>query len=314
MSVAILRFAVEDGMARLGAAVQGVVYDLSAWFPADPHALLADGRLADPEFMKELGARAANGPAVGSVSALCDRIHVDGVRLLAPFDPPEIWGVGVSYERTARLHEEDLQTRGVSWRGLYDYVYSSRRPEIFFKGLRHHAVGPHGEIGIRRDSAGTIVEAELGCVFDRKGSIVAYTAVNDVTAWDIERENPLFLSCAKIFRGSCAFGPALVPAWAIPNPRDLAVECRIERDGREVFSERGHTSHLHRSMDELARYLFQDNLVADGALLATGTAVGVPHDFSLEHGDVVTITVERIGTLVNRAIRLSEARHPMAAK
>lgn len=311
--MAILRFAAEDDVPRLGAAVDGTVYDLSAWLPADPLPLLADGRLADPGFMKELGARAANGPAVASVSALCGRIPVDGIRLLAPYDPPEIWGVGVTYERTARLHEDDLQMRGVSWRGLYDYVYSSRRPEIFFKGLRHHAVGPHGEIGIRRDSEGTIVEAELGCVFDRKGNIVAYTAVNDVTAWDIERENPLFLSYAKIFRGSCAFGPVLVPAYAIPNPRDLAVECRIERGGREVFSDRGHTSHLRRSIDELARYLFQDNLVAGGALLATGTAVGVPHDFALEHGDVVTITVERIGTLVNHAIRLSEARHSMAA-
>ena len=43
-------------------------------------------------------------------------------------------GVGVSYKTAADLHEEDLRKDG-GQHGIYDYVYSSTRPEIFSRDL-----------------------------------------------------------------------------------------------------------------------------------------------------------------------------------
>src|SRR5687768_15665050 len=46
-------------------------------------------------------------------------------RLTVPLTPPEVWGAGVTYKRSADFREEGT--------GFYDKVYSAERPELFFK-------------------------------------------------------------------------------------------------------------------------------------------------------------------------------------
>ncbi len=57
--------------------------------------------------------------------------------LLAPVDAPEIWGAGITYRRSAdyyTAHEGRAK-------GIYDHVYESERPELFFKATMSRAVG-----------------------------------------------------------------------------------------------------------------------------------------------------------------------------
>src|SRR5262249_13931032 len=50
--------------------------------------------------------------------------------LAIPIHPPEVWACGVTYKKSAEFRDEDTQTS----KGIYDYVYFAKRPELFFKG------------------------------------------------------------------------------------------------------------------------------------------------------------------------------------
>ena len=73
----------------------------------------------------------------------------------------------------------------------------------------------------------------------------------------------------------------------------------ISRAGTSVFSGETSTSQMRRTQQELAAYLFRELRFCAGAFLLTGTGIVPPDDFTLSSGDVVSITIEGIGTLEN---------------
>ncbi|MFQ5828673.1 MAG: fumarylacetoacetate hydrolase family protein [Candidatus Methylomirabilia bacterium] len=225
--------------------------------------------------------------------------------LLAPLDPPEVWGAGITYRRSAEYYTEHETGETGRTKGIYDYVYESERPELFFKATASRCAGPHAPIGLRGDSTLTAVEAELGCVVGIGGKIVAYTVGNDLSAWDIERENPLFLPQSKVFSGSFALGPVIATPQTVPDAHSLTIRCAIERGGRLIYEGRASTGDLKRRCDELVDWLTRYNPVPPGTVLSTGTGILVPDEHALQPGDVVSITIDQIGTLRNPVRRLN---------
>lgn len=217
-----------------------------------------------------------------------------------PLFPPEVWGCGVTYRKSAEFRDDETNQP----RGMYDRVYSAPRPEIFFKATASRCVGPRGAIGIRSDSEFTAPEPELALVIDRRGRILAYTVADDVSAWDIERENPLYLPQSKIFEGCCALGPALVTPDEVPDPYGLTVLARIERDGEVVFEDRTETSRIKRRFEDLISYLRRDNPIPAGAVVLTGTGIIVTAENALREGDVVEVEIAGLGRIRNPARRL----------
>ena len=71
------------------------------------------------------------------------------VRLLAPLDEQEVWGAGVTYERSKHAREQESEQGG----SFYDLVYRAHRPELFFKATPSRVVGPGQPIRVRRDSS-----------------------------------------------------------------------------------------------------------------------------------------------------------------
>jgi 2-dehydro-3-deoxy-D-arabinonate dehydratase len=223
--------------------------------------------------------------------------------LLAPLAPPEVWGAGITYRRSMQYYEAHTGEGGRS-KGIYDYVYESARPELFFKATAARTAGPNAPIGIRKDSRLTAVEPELAVVVGRGGRIVGYAAGNDLSAWDIERENPLFLPQSKIFDGCFAFGPVLATPGEVGDAHALDLTCRIVRDRKVVFEGRINTREMKRRCDELVEWLCRCNPVPAGTVLSTGTGILVPDEHALAEGDVVEIVLEKIGTLRNPVKRL----------
>jgi 2-dehydro-3-deoxy-D-arabinonate dehydratase len=221
--------------------------------------------------------------------------------LLIPIDPPEVWGAGITYKRSAEFRDEDAgKAQGEKGqKGMYDYVYDSPRPELFFKATAERCVGPNAPVLVRSDSRLTAAEPELAVVLGARGAIVAFTACNDVSAWDLERENPLFLPQSKIYRGCCGLGPVLATPDEVGDPYALQLRCSIVRVGKEVFSEAVSTSQLHRRLEELVSWLVKDNAIPPGAVLSTGTGIMVPNDLALRDGDRVDIEIQGIGRLSN---------------
>jgi 2-dehydro-3-deoxy-D-arabinonate dehydratase len=208
-----------------------------------------------------------------------------------PLTPPEVWGAGVTYRRSADFREEGS--------GIYDKVYAAARPELFFKASAWRCVGPGEPIGRRRDSSFTASEPEMALVIGRDGGILGFTLANDVSAWDIERENPLYLPQSKIYTGCFAFGPVVVTPDEIGDPYALEIACRVGRGGREVFAGRASTGQLKRRFPELVEWLTRSNEVRTGTVLSTGTGIIQPLEVGLEEGDVVTISCPAIGELQN---------------
>lgn len=216
--------------------------------------------------------------------------------LLLPIEPPEVWAAGVTYERSlqARL-EETIVT------DVYDRVYEAERPELFFKSTPSRCAGPNAEVRIRADSRWTVPEPEIGLVLDRRGRITGYTLGNDLSARDIEGANPLYLPQAKIYDACCSLGPSILVTDV--SPGDFAMTCHVFRAGTEVFVGQTSTARMHRTFDDLVRYLVRDNSIPDGTVLLTGTGIVPPEDFALQHGDVIEISSPGIGVLRNRATR-----------
>jgi 2-dehydro-3-deoxy-D-arabinonate dehydratase len=143
------------------------------------------------------------------------------------------------------------------------------------------------------------VEPELAYTIGKDGEIIGYTICNDVSAWDIERDNPLYLPQSKIFTGCCALGPVLVTPSEIPDPYNLTISCRMYKGGKPVYEDSVSTARLNRKFEEMTDYLTRDNLVPVGTTISTGTGIMVPNDLALADGDIVEIEIERIGTLRN---------------
>ena len=223
--------------------------------------------------------------------------------LLAPLDPPEIWGAGITYQRS-RAYYEAHTGEGGRTKGIYDFVYESERPELFFKATAARMAGPNAPINVRMDSSLTAVEPELALVTGRAGAIVGYTIGNDLSAWDIERANPLFLPQSKMYDGCFACGPVLVTAAEIGDPHALDLVCAIQRGGRTIYEGRVNTKEMRRRCPELVAWLGRSNTCPPGTLLSTGTGILVPDEHALADGDVVEITLERVGTLRNPVRRL----------
>jgi len=223
--------------------------------------------------------------------------HRERALPLLPLHPREVWACGCTYESSASFRDAEHGTR----EGFYAHVYREPRPEIFFKGTVRVCVGPNQPIGIRTDSRFTAPEPELAVVLGSQGAIVGYTLANDVSAWDIERENPLYLPQSKFYTGACALGPVMITADALPDPYQLEISCTIQRGESTIFSGQVSTSALHRKIETLIEYLLRSNPVPSGSVLLTGTGIIVTEEAALAAGDLVTIRSPEFGELVNPA-------------
>ncbi len=182
---------------------------------------------------------------------------------------------------------------------------SNGRPAIFLKGTARVCVGPGEPIGIRSDSRCTLPEPELAVVLGAHGRVLGYTLANDVSARDLAQENPLYLSQSKSYRASCALGPIMVTSDEITDPRILVISWEIVRDQGIRFSGEIRGGGLEIPAEELVRQMMRSNPVPVGSVLLTGTHTVVPESAALAEGDSVTIRVEQIGQLTNRAMIVS---------
>ena len=242
---------------------------------------------------------------LGQIREICARpdgatVPEDRAELLAPVDGrTEVWAAGVTYERsrTARMAESENSA------DIYDRVYDAERPELFFKSAAWRVAGPGAPVSVRADSAIDVPEPELAAVLNYAGDVVGYTICNDMSSRSIEGENPLYLPQAKIYRGGCAAGPWIRPAWEVPDPYALGIALTISRGGAVAWAGTSSTAGLRRRIDELAAYLFREDDFPAGVVLSTGTSLVPDLPFTLEAGDEVRIGISEIGELVNPVVR-----------
>lgn len=235
---------------------------------------------------------------------IADAIESNGQRidapsvehLLPPISNQELWAAGVTYLRSKAARIEESKDSGGG--SFYDKVYDADRPELFFKSTPNRVAGSGQYLRLRTDSNWQVPEPELTLVVNARGAIFGYTIGNDLSSRDIEGANPLYLPQAKVWMKSAGLGPCIYLPDE-PLSRETVIQLSILRNGEEAFSGSTSLSQIKRSFEDLVRYLFHDNAFPNGCFLMTGTGIVPPDGFSLQSGDVVRITVEPIGTLIN---------------
>jgi len=283
---AINNFSIQTDMLLYNTEFGPILFQEQFWFKIDHawHELINRDDLF--EFLNQ----------ESSTATAASRLSELAKSPLKPIGNQEIWAAGVTYFRSKTARMEESQEAGGG--DFYDRVYEAERPEIFFKATPHRAVGPGEPMTLRSDSKWIVPEPELTLVITRSGKIVGYTIGNDLSCRDIEGENPLYLPQAKTFDRCAAVGPCILVSEKPPGP-ETQIQLSIKREGKEVVADSTSLSQMKRGLDELVEFLFRHNAHPKGCLLMTGTGIVPPDDFTLQPGDVVEISIDGIGTLIN---------------
>lgn len=156
-------------------------------------------------------------------------------------------------------------------------------------------------------------EAELVIVIGKKAKYVSkedalshvfgYCNVNDLSARDLQMRTPQWL-LGKSCDGFSPLGPYLVTADEVGNPNDLGIRCIVNGEQRQ----NSNTADMIFHCDEIVSYISQHMTLVPGDIILTGTpegvVMGLPEDQQvyLKDGDVVTIEIDKLGSLTNRLV------------
>jgi 2-dehydro-3-deoxy-D-arabinonate dehydratase len=217
------------------------------------------------------------------------------VTVLPPIDRQEVWAAGVTYKRSRKARMDE----SVDAASFYDKVYAAPRPELFLKATPHRVVGSGQAVRIRHDTVWSVPEPELTLVLNSRLKLVGFTIGNDMSARDIEGENPLYLPQAKVYDGCCALGPYITLAGHMPPREETNIRLVIRRGDAVAFEGKTDLGQMARTYEDLIGWVARDNSFPHGVFLLTGTGIVPPDDFTLAAGDSVEITIDGIGTLSN---------------
>src|SRR3982751_2202056 len=247
-----------------------------------------DQFLNDDKILEKLTSWIANGSNKGNTKAPDN--------IIAPMSKQELWACGVTYLRSKIGRQEESKDAGGA--DFYAKVYEAVRPEVFFKATAHRVVGHGGKVAIRKDSVWDVPEPELTLVVTSSGKIIVYTVGNDMSSRSIEGENPLYLPQAKTYDACAAVGPC-VYVTDQPLDKNTHIHLEINRNAKKVFEGDIAISQMKRTPEELVSFVFRECTFPHGCLIMTGTGIVPGNDMTLQSGDEISISIDKIGKLVN---------------
>ncbi|RDD60521.1 fumarylacetoacetate hydrolase family protein [Ferruginivarius sediminum] len=274
------------GRPALGIARGERVIDLGALdpdTPADWAAVFAEGGL------ERLRGLAANVPEEQTVPR-------DGLHLLPPIPaPPKILCVGLNYMAHAQETGSRLPT---------DPIFFTRFPSTL--------VGDGEAMVCPRASEQFDYEGELVAVIGREGRhipkeralehVVGYSIFNDGSLRDFQKKGRQW-TLGKNFDATGGFGPEIVTSDELPAAASgLSIQTRLNG---EVVQD-GRTDDLIFDIPTLIATASEVMTLQPGTIIVTGTPPGVgmarEPQLWMKAGDVVSVTIEGIGTLSNPII------------
>ncbi|MEM9341184.1 MAG: fumarylacetoacetate hydrolase family protein [Bacteroidota bacterium] len=292
--ISILKFGHPELGVRVGVHKGDNIYDVTERIPSITHWL--EYTLTNDDDLEML-IEASESSAVFSASDLEYKPSSKKLHWLAPIDHQDVWASGVTYQISRNARQEESKDGG----DVYQRVFSSIRPELFYKSKGKEVMGHLDQVGIRNDTTWNVPEPELCFVINRNMKIVGLTAGNDMSSRDIEGENPLYLPQAKNYLKSCALGKEISVGRHADFPT-TNVGLTIQRGGQIVFEEIISTKRIARKASNLLDFLGRSQNHEPGVFLMTGTGIVPPSDFTLAEGDTVTIEIDEVTSLKNEVV------------
>jgi 2-keto-4-pentenoate hydratase/2-oxohepta-3-ene-1,7-dioic acid hydratase in catechol pathway len=286
---------------RLGAVVEGRVYDLAAIAQANGEPLPSS--MLDFLGLGATGLERARRLLARAVAEGFPAVAEGDVRLLAPIvRPPKVLALAGNYQ-------EHIQEAGRA------PVNKARiTPRMFVKPSTT-VIGPDQPVRLPRVSQTIDWELELGVVIGRTGRyikvaealsyVAGYCICNDVSARTLNiganrdpRDGDWFFDwlAGKWLDGFAPMGPYLVTPDDIPDVRNLAVRLYVN----DVLRQDGNTGQMIFDVAETVSFFSEFITLEPGDVIATGTPSGVGDASGtyLKAGDVMRGEIERLGVLV----------------
>lgn len=199
--------------------------------------------------------------------------------------PHKIWGIGLNYvDHAGDLAEKAPQGRPAS-----------------FPKWDNTIVGHGNTIEIPEQSEKTTGEAELGVVFGKECknvdkddwlSVVAgFTTIIDMTAEDILRLNPRYLTQVKNFDTFFSFGPELVTPDEVEDVNALKVATVLNG---KIWAENT-VSNMTFPPDFLVAFHTRIATAYPGDVISTGT----PRAVQINDGDIIECRIDGFTPLLN---------------
>ncbi|MFI5916468.1 fumarylacetoacetate hydrolase family protein [Dactylosporangium sp. NPDC051541] len=234
-----------------------------------------------------------------------DGVPLDEVRLRPPIRPASIRDFVAFEEHVAGVRRSVDGTAGVP-----DAWYDA--PTFYFTNP-HTVIGPGDAAAFPAACAARDFELEVAAVIGA-GGIFGYTILNDWSARDLQsREMQVRLGPAKGKDFATSLGPWIVTADELEPYRDadgfLRLLCTASVNGVEVGRDR--LSNMGWTFETMLAYAARDSRVEPGDVLGSGTVGnggclaelwgrdGAAAPPPLQPDDVVTLSVEGLGTLTN---------------
>lgn len=226
-------------------------------------------------------------------------VEVDKIKLCAPIPYPRrnIFCLGKNYLDHAR----EVGTV------LGDQNDIPKDP-IYFSKVASPATG-HGDVIEYTDVVTRLdYEVELALIIGKEGKniprekaeeyIFGYTILNDVSERGLQKRHGQWHK-GKSLDSFSPMGPYLVHKSMIPFPVELEISCSVNGEVRQ----QSNTNNLIFDIPTILSDLSLGMTLRPGDIIATGTPAGVGMGFTpfkfLNPGDVVSCTIEKIGTLTN---------------
>ena len=287
------------GALKAGGAVQLVVIspDGKAFCPVSSLVAGFSGDLIDL-------IRRLPDPSAG-LGAVSQWQPLDGKALLAPIPQPRrnIFCVGKNYHEHAREFAQsgfDTSAAKNETAPAYPVIFTKAPSTVVADG---DPVEAFAGVTTQLD-----YEAELAVVIGKPGRGIArdkalehvwgYTIVNDVTARDLQQKHRQWF-LGKSMDTFCPMGPWVVTADEVGNSADLGVKCWINDELRQDAN----TRDLIFDIPTIIATISAGITLQPGDIIATGTPAGVGIGFNppkfLKPGDVMKISIDRLGTLTN---------------
>ena len=212
------------------------------------------------------------------------KLPLSEVKVLPPVMPSKIVALALNYRSHAKEMGKQLPDE-----------------PLFFLKPSTAVVGHGDQIVMPAMSQRVDYEGELAVVLAKKtkavavedalGHVLGYTCMNDVTARDLQKKDGLFCR-AKGFDTFAPIGP-----WIETDvdPSALNITTRVNGEVKQ----QGNTSDLIFDVARLISFISHVMTLEPGDIISTGTPSGIG---PLSHGDVVEVSVERIGTLENSVV------------
>ena len=251
--------------------------------------------------MNDLIRRAGAVELAAMAAADCEGLPLASVRLLSPIPHPmqDVLCLGLNYSEHAR--EASSYSQDAFGLELAAPIFFSKR--VGSSQGTGAPIPAHSDLTQRLD-----FENELAVILGRDAwqvsaedaadYIFGYTVLNDVSARDLQTKHKQW-TFGKSLEGFCPMGPCIVTADEIPYPPALRIWTTLNGELRQDSN----TDRLIHSIGEIISVLSRGIVLKAGTIIATGTPKGVLMGMEdpvfLKPGDVVSCSIEGIGTLTN---------------